>query len=79
MCSLYRNYKKQGQDEENKDEHNEDNKPVEVTHGKDNTDKSVEELTQGEDVPQVRTTVVLLHQSCLLFRLACFGLSARVW
>ena len=51
---MSRGLKKPADEEERQDEHKDDNKPVEVTHGRDNTDKTVEELQEGEEVPQVR-------------------------
>lgn len=46
--------KRQNADDEHKHDHTKEHQPVQVVHGKDNTDKSVEELQQGEEVPQAR-------------------------
>ena len=51
---MSRGLRKQDDEEERQDDQKDDNKPVEVTHGKDNTDKTVEERQEGEEVPQVR-------------------------
>ncbi len=40
-------------DDDKHHEHKEGHKPVQVMHGQDNRDKTVDELQQGEEVPQV--------------------------
>ena len=48
----FRGLRKEGVEDEKKNEHKEENQPAEVAHGKDNTDKTADELHQGEEVPQ---------------------------
>ena len=57
-------------DDEKPHEHNEDHKPVQVMHGQDNRDKTVDELQQGEEVPQVRHALFI--SSISLHCLHCF-------
>ena len=49
---LPRGDKRQNADDDHKHDQTKEHQPVQVMHGKDNTDKSVEELQQGEEVPQ---------------------------
>lgn len=51
-------------------EHKEDHKPVQVMHGQDNRDKTVDEMQQGEEVPQVRHALCIRNIS--LHCLHCF-------
>ena len=53
-----RGLRKEGKIEEKKDTHKKENLPEEVMHGQDNTDKTVDELQQGEEVPQVCFSLV---------------------
>lgn len=48
----FRGLRKEGIEEEKQNEHKEENQPSEVAHGKDNTDKTADELQQGEEIPQ---------------------------
>ena len=50
--NIFRGLRKEGTEEEKKNEHKEENQPAEVAHGKDNTDKTADELQQGEEIPQ---------------------------
>ena len=61
---FHRGLRKEGKDEEKKDMHKKENQPEEVMHGEDNTDKTVDELQQGEEVPQVRRKASSYGASC---------------
>ena len=52
LSQKFRGLRKEGVEEEKKNEHKEANQPAEVAHGKDNTDKTADQLQQGEEVPQ---------------------------
>ena len=57
-------------DDDKYHEHKEDHKPVQVMHGQDNRDKTVDELQQGEEVPQVRHALCISSISlhcCIVF------------
>ena len=57
VLDKFRGLRKEGVEEEKKNEHKEENQPAEPAHGEDNTDKTADQLQQGEEVPQARRLI----------------------
>ena len=69
---MFRDLRREDEDEQKKNEHKQENQPAQALHGEDNTDKTAEQLQQGgEEVPQVlplERKLLRLQVTCALSR-----------
>ena len=84
VLDKFRGLRKEGVEEEKKNEHKEENQPAEPAHGEDNTDKTADQLQQGEEVPQAsrliarsQSTLHSVQQISLYFKPSALPVSCR--